>query len=75
MITIKDVERTLKKDYDVYEWFNDLYIDYVFAYNEIPEIWDELRNYSTSLWEKLKGLVFETAEDFNDKCVEEVYHV
>lgn len=74
MITIKDVERILKKDYDVYEWFNDLYIDYVFAYNEFPEIWDELRNYSTSLWEKLNGLVFETSEDFNDRCVAEVYH-
>ena len=73
MITIKDVEKTMTKDYDIYEWFNELSMDYMDAFKEIPYIWDELRSHSTPLWEKLNGMVFESSEDFNDKCVEEVY--
>ena len=73
MITIKDVEKTMIKDGDIYEWFNELSMDYMDAFNEIPEIWNQLRGNYKTLWNKLNGMVFESSEDFNDKCVEEVY--
>ena len=73
MITIKDVEKIMIKDGDVYEWFNVLSMDYMDAFNEIPEIWNQLRGNYKTLWNKLNGMVFESSEDFNDKCVEEVY--
>lgn len=73
MITIKDVEKMMTKDGDVYEWFNVLSMDYMDAFNEIPEIWNHLRGNYKTLWNKLNGMVFESSEDFNDKCVEEVY--
>ena len=73
MITIKDVDKTMTKDSDVYEWFNVLSMDYTDAFNEIPEIWNKLRGNYKTLWNKLNGLTFEASEDFNDKCVEEIY--
>ena len=75
MITIKDVDFKLFKEYDLYEWFNDLYIDFMEEHGEVPEIYQYLRDNYSSIYNKLnKDLDFETVEDFHGACIKVLYN-